>query len=403
MSAPNSPAPGRFGSICAKVPLMITGSIDKLTPQGAIGWLYRQDLVEPAKIRAFLNNEVIGETMADGYRSDLHQVGLGDGKCGFDMKFTRPIIESQLPFVKIKPDSIDLSLSLTSKSVYLDVLHAVLADAHGTGRNRSILGGLWTDRTDAAQIVAGRVAVGSCMGELQPVLQELIANGFVVLPGVLAPSGLTRKDAVALDLQGKGLAQDADRDSRLREALDTLAKLLFRDAAVRLLRAVFDDHPVIYRVDKIEEEMPFRQAVSIEALPSPAESLMLYVGFPGGSSRLEFIRESHEMAEFGPSGRSRWTAEGAGDLGALAQQDGLSIGEAEFGNLDIVIVSPGLVHRVSGSSRVPVLSALVTPRRITPLRFLSGGDAWVEASHVSGARIRIDKADAAGPSLWLGP
>jgi hypothetical protein len=368
---------------------MISGSIDKLTPQGAIGWLYRRDLMEPAKIRAFLNNEVIGETTADSYRPDLHQVGLGDGHCGFDMSFKRPINESQLPFIKIKPDSIDLSLSLTGKSVYLDLLHAVLANAHGTGRNRSILGGLWTDRTDAAQILAGRLAVGSCVGELQPVLQELIVNGFVVLPGVLAPNGLTRKDVLALDLQGKALSQDADRDSRLKEALDTLAKLLFRDATVRILRAIFDDHPVICRIDKIEEEMPFHQAASIEALPSPAESLLLYVGFPGGNSRLDFIRESHEMAEFGPSGKSRWTSEGEGDLGALAQQEGLSIGEAEFGNLDILVVSAGLVHRVIGSSRAPVLAALATPRRITPLRFLSGRDAWVEASHISGARIRI--------------
>jgi len=368
---------------------MITGSIDKLTSQGAIGWLYRRDLMEPAKIRAFLNNEVVGETMADSYRSDLQEVGLGDGHCGFDMRFTRQITESQLPFIKIKPDSIDLSLSLTGKSIYLDLLHAVLANAHGAGRSRSILGGLWTDRTNAAQILAGRLAVGSCMGELQPMLHELITNGYVVLSGVLAPNGLTRTDALALDLQGKGLSHDPERESRLRDALDTLARLLFRESAVRLLRAIFDDHPVIYRLDKIEEEMPFQQAIAFEALPSPAESLLLYVGFPGGDSRLDFIRGSHEMAEFGPSGTSRWTFEGAADLGALAQQEGLSIGEAEFGNLDIVVVSPGLVHRVKGSADVPVLSALATPRRITPLRFLSGSESWVEASHVSGARIRI--------------
>ena len=368
---------------------MITGSIDKLTPQGAIGWLYHRELMEPVRIRAFLDNELIGETLASSYRADLHQVGLGDGHCGFDMSFTRPISESHLPFIKIKPDSIDLSLSLTGKAVYLDLLHAVLSNAHGAGRNRSILGGLWTDRTDAAQILTGRLAVGSCVADMQPMLQELIANGFVVLPGVLAPNGMTRKDALALDLQGKSIAQDVDRDARLREALDTLAKLIFRDVAVRLLRAVFDDHPVIYSLDKIEEEMEFHQAASLEALPSPAESLLLYVGFPGGNSRLDFIRESHEMAEFGPSGKSRWTFEGASDLGALAKQEGLSIGEAEFGNLDIVVVSPGLVHRVSGSSRAPVLAAFATPRRITPLRFLSGSDSWVEVNHVSGARIRI--------------
>ena len=301
---------------------MISGSIDKLTPQGAIGWLYRRDLVEPTKIRAFLYNELIGETVADGYRPDLHQVGLGDGHCGFDLPFSRPISESQLPFIKIKPDSIELSLSLIGESVYLDLLHALLSEFQGTGRSRSILGGLWTDRTDAGQILAGRLAVGSCVGELQPMLQELIGNGFVVLPGVLAPGGLTRKDMPALDLPSRSNVADADRDSRFEEALDNLAKLVFRDAAVRLLRAVFDDHPVIYRLDKIKEEMPFHHAISVEALPSPAESLLLYVGSPGGNSRLDFIRESHEMAEFGPSGKSRWTADGASDVGTLAQHDG---------------------------------------------------------------------------------
>ena len=368
---------------------MITGSIDKLTSQGAIGWLYRQDLVEPTKIRALLDNEIIGETMASAYRPDLHQVGLGDGHCGFDMQFIRPISESQLPFIKIKPDGIDLSLSLTGKAVYLDLLHAVLANANGAGRNRSILGGLWTDRTDAAQMLAGRLAVGSVIGELQPMLVELINNGFVVLPAVLAPNGFTRKDAQALDLQSRDLRQDADHHLRWKEGLDALAKLLFRDAAVRLLRAVFDDHPVIYRLDKIEEEMPFHQAASVEALPSPAESLMLYVGFPGSNSKLEFVRGSHEMAEFGPSGKSRWMDEGKDDLGALAKHEGLSIGEAEFSNLDIVVVSAGLVHRVSGPSRTPVLGAFAAPRRITPLRFLTGNDSWIETNHVSGARIRI--------------
>jgi hypothetical protein len=221
------------------------------------------------------------------------------------------------------------------------------------------------------------------------VLQELIAHGIVVLPGVLAPNGLTRRDALALDPRSADPAEAAERDSGLRETLDMLAKLLFREATVRLLRAAFDDHPVIYRLDTIAAEGPFHQAVSVEALPSPAESLLLYVGFPGGTSRLDFIRESHELAEFGPSGRSRWTAEGATDLGPLAQQEGLSIDEVEFGNLDIVVVSPGLVHRVSGAAALPVLRALATPRRITPLRFLSGNESWVEASHVSGARIRV--------------
>jgi hypothetical protein len=364
---------------------MISGSIDKLTPQGAVGWIYRADSETPSTLRAFLDGELIGETVADLYRADLHQVGLGDGRCGFEMSFARPLTESQLPFIKIKPEAIDLSLSLTEKTIYLDLLHALLRDSAGAGRNRSLLGGLWTDRTDAAQVLAGRMAVGSCPAELQPMLQELIQNGCVVLPGVLAPKGLQAKDAAAV----VSLEQRAKSSPEvIKDVLDGMAKLLFRDSAVRLLRTIFDDHPVVYRLERVKDETLFHQAAVVEPLPSPAESLLIYAGFPGGNARLEIIRDSHELGEFGPAGFSRWTAAGARELGTLAVKQGLSIGEVEFSNLDLVIVGPGLVHRVVASEDAPVLRALAVPRRVTPLKYLSGQTAWIEATHVSGARVR---------------
>ena len=368
---------------------MISGSIDQLTAQGAVGWLYRTDLEEPGVIRAFLNHNLIGETVAGCYRPDLHQVGLGDGRCGFELYFNTLLNEAQLPFVKIKPDGIDLSLSFTGKSIYLDLLYAVIDDAQSAGRSRSILGGLWTDRTDAGQLLAGRIAVGSCMGEMQPILLELIANGYVVLPNLLAPHGLSETTALSIDRNEQRAGRISERKAQLRETLDLLGKLIFRDLAVRVLRTIFDDHPVIYRLDRLEQTGPFHQAAAIEALPSPAESLLLYIGFPGGTSRMEFLRDSHEMAEFGPSGKSRWTAEGDADLIALAEQAGLSIGEAEFTNLDMVVVGPGLAHRVVAGAGTPAFRALAVPRRITPLRFLSGTASWVEAGHVSGAKIRL--------------
>lgn len=370
---------------------MISGSIDRLTPDGAVGWIYRADSTAPAKLRAFLDNEVVGETVADLYRPDLHQVGFGDGHCGFDMSFVRSLSVAQLPFLKIKPEAIDLSLSLTEKTIYLDLLHAVLRDAAGAGRNRSVLGGLWTDRTDAAQVLAGRIAVGSCPAELQPMLQELIQNGFVVLHGVLAPKGLQAKDATALSrLSAPRLgAVGTEAESEVKDLLDTMAKLLFRESPTRLLRTVFDDHPVLYRLDTVAGESAFHQAAVVEALPSPAECMLLYVGVPGSSARIEYIRDSHEMAEFGPQGLSRWTKDGAGELGALAEMQGLSIAEVEVSNLDLVLVSPGLVHRVVGGTDAPVLRGFLAPRRVTPTRFLAGHAAWTEAAHVSGARIRV--------------
>jgi hypothetical protein len=369
---------------------VISGSIDKLTPDGAAGWIYRTDSEVPTLLRAFLNDEVIGETVADRYRADLQEVGFGDGLCGFEMKFARHLGEAQLPFVRIKPEAIDLSLSLTEKMIYIDLLHALMRNAEGTGRSRSVLGGFWTDRTDSAQVLAGRIAIGSCPAELQPMLQELIHSGFVVLPGVLAPKGLQATDATALSqLAVRRSRQHDDAESGLDALLESMANLLFQESSVRLLRAILDDLPIVYRLDRVADEMEFHQAAVIEAIPSPAECLLLYVGAPGSASRLDYIRDSHELGEFGPSGLSRWTKEGAAELGALAEKQGLSVAEVEFTNLDLVIVGPGLVHRVVARQEAPALRGFVTPRRVTPSRFLSGVNSWTEATHFSGGRVRL--------------
>lgn len=44
---------------------MISGSIDKLRPQGAVGWIDRADANAPAVPRPFLDGEVIGEAVTD--------------------------------------------------------------------------------------------------------------------------------------------------------------------------------------------------------------------------------------------------------------------------------------------------------------------------------------------------
>lgn len=368
--------------------VMIKGAIDRLDTDGAIGWLYGSEYTAPPLVRAFLHHDLIGEGFADNHRPDLEEVGFGDGRCGFEIRFDRPIDPNYLPFVTIKPMDVDLHLPTSNGGAYLDLVKAVMAGFSGAGRSRSILGGLWTDRLDAPQLLAGRVAVGACPAELQPALQELIRGGHVVLHNALAPNGVSAKDlsnieiATALHLAGEG-------DGRRKSALSGLASLLFRDATVRLLRAAFDDQPVIYRLDRIETMTVFTQASALEALPSPAECVAIYVGNPDGPIRIDLIRDSHELPEFSISGRSRWTEAGADELSQFALEAGLSIESVELDGLDVAIVGPGTVHRVAASPDAPALRAIAAPRRVTPTRFLNGESSWTEAGHVSGARIRV--------------
>lgn len=370
--------------------VMIKGAIDRLDSEGAVGWLYGAEYTAPPLIRAFLHHDLIGESFADNHRPDLEEVGFGDGRCGFEIRFDRLIDPSYLPFVTVKPLDVDLQLPVAvNGSAYLDLVNAVLVGFAGAGRTRSVLGGLWTDRLDAPQLLAGRIAVGACAAELQPALQELIRNGHVVLHNALAPNGVSTKDVSNIEMATSAGSRDPGGEGRLKSALTGVAALLFRDPIVRLLRAVFDDHPAVYKLDALSGERVFKQISAVEPLPSPAECVAIYVGNPGGTVRIDVIRDSHELPEFSVSGQSRWTSGGALELSQFAVEAGLSIESFELDALDVAIVGPGLVHRVVASPEAPALRAIAAPRRVTPTRFLSGDSSWTEAGHVSGARIRV--------------
>ena len=55
------------------------GSVDKVTAEGSIGWLFAEKYGHKAIVQAFLRHELIGQAVADRYRPDLEQAGLGDG------------------------------------------------------------------------------------------------------------------------------------------------------------------------------------------------------------------------------------------------------------------------------------------------------------------------------------
>jgi hypothetical protein len=101
------------------------------------------------------------------------------------------------------------------------------------------------------------------------------------------------------------------------------------------------------------------------------------------------VRDSHELAEFSQDGKSRWTAQGSSAVRDLVVEGGGSIEVVDLELLDMVMVGPGLVHRLVASEEVPVARILVAPRRVTPKRFLVGPGSWLESSHASGARFRL--------------
>ena len=59
------------------------GSVDSVGSREIIGWAYSADHPHGLVVQAVINNEVIGDALANLARPDLVGVGLGDGNCGF--------------------------------------------------------------------------------------------------------------------------------------------------------------------------------------------------------------------------------------------------------------------------------------------------------------------------------
>lgn len=370
--------------------MSIRGSVDRIASDGATGWVFAPEARGAITVQALLDGRIIGEAEAHQERPDLAAAGFGDGRCGFEMQFYEAVEPTLLPFVSLRPGGSDVELPLYNPSGFGEFFRALHARHPGAGRHRSVFGGLWTDRTDALRMLQGRVGTGATPAELQATLRPLINEGYVVLRSALAPLGLTAAEVALVESLEAGMPLNPRAEQAARRLLEALPGVLFREVALKTLRAVLDDNPLAYRVVLSRgEESSFAQPSTAEGLPSPAECLAV-VGCTGEEGiTLDIVRGSHTLPEFTADGRSRWLAAGAAVGVELAVAHGMSVEMVPVGPHDLVILSPGLLHRIRTGPEATGITTWCAPSRVSPLRFLTGQSGTFTVRHFSGATLVI--------------
>ena len=383
--------------------MTIRGSVDSISAEGASGWAFASG-TGPARtlvIQALLDGRVIGETVADQHRSDLAEAGLGDGRCGFTMAFYDAPIERQLlPFISIRPRGGDVELPRTGLTGVGEYFGAIHARYPGAGRQRSVLGGLWTDRTDAARLLAGRVAIGSTPAGIREPLQRIIGDGYAVLRGVI-DQPITGEGGFTLDgvtCNGPLAPHSAPAD---RQMLEITPSIVFQPPALALIQAMLDDTPVAHRVVFARGDggtAGFSQASSAERLPSPAETVLVVAcvgGVRSGHVLADIVAGSHELPEFTGDGRSRWLPDPVSNRPhpalEIARRFDASVRTVEVGPLDLLILGPGTVHRLrTPQEHTGALQVWCLPSRISPSRILECPEAGTfVVPHRSGAMLAV--------------
>jgi hypothetical protein len=85
----------RLDALLAMIPPIIIGAVDHITlPDTICGWAVLSPDCGPASVVAFLEDEPIGETVADKYRGDLRT--YGHGCFAFALKVRRPLSKAEV-------------------------------------------------------------------------------------------------------------------------------------------------------------------------------------------------------------------------------------------------------------------------------------------------------------------
>ncbi|MBL6082703.1 hypothetical protein JMJ56_32615 [Belnapia sp. T18] len=366
------------------------GSVDSLSVEGSAGWIFDGVTGEPVVVQAIYNGRIIGETLADRHRHDLAAAGLGDGRCGFEMNFSETVDPILLPFVAVKPRGGDVELPRTNFTSFADYFRVLHARSPGAGRHRSVFGGLWTDRTDAQRVLQGRVASGATPADLATALKALILDGSMMLKSVLAPVGFSPNELALINLLDADLPIDPQADTNARRLLEAMPGLVFRDTALRAMRAVLDDNPLAYRVVLSRGPVgAFRQPSAMERLTSPAETVALVACAGSEPVLVDVVRDSHQLPEFTVSGESRWTSADAAAGIELAVGHALSVETVEVGPMDLLMVGPGTLYRLRAPEGSTAVTTLCAPARVSPVNFVAGRGGALALRHFSGAMLMV--------------
>jgi hypothetical protein len=347
---------------------MIRGSVDALTTKSASGWIYTDTQKEPLAVEAVINHQVVGSAIAGLSRPDLAAAGFGSGNCGFDLQFGNQIDPLYLPFVRILMAGTDLELSRWVGAGFGDYFRALHERYPRAGRAASVYGGLWTDRTDAAALLKGRTDVGIVTPRDANSVARFIQDGSLVV---------MRRDE-------KKLASSTVTASDIPTAV---AEAIFDEDLLRVLRAIFDDHPVAIRADVLDSDEPeFSQTSALEDLPSPAECMSLVFPFGSQSTTVGVVRGAHRFPEFLVTGLSRWSHEASKFIAQSLSLE-MPVDQHKVSRGSVIMIGPGALSRVLAASG-RALRVLLLPSRLSLLRFQKKAPRG-ELAHGSGARIWV--------------
>ncbi len=286
----------------------------------------------------------------------------------------------------------------------------------------SRFGGLWTDRNDADEMTKAKLAQRTITAADVELLRRWRADGYVILPGAVAPEIADRINAEVetiwstldprfrVERGGTETALDPKARGAAAKLLDlyvysqSAREAAFAPQLLRFLDIVFERPPLLFQSLSFEKgsEQPIHQDAAYVVTRSPMAFAAAWIALEdiqAGSGELSYYKGSHRLPEhLFPGGTRNWHRKRHGEAVNNEYLDSLHMRSKAMGlplerfrpkKGDVLIWSADLAH---GGS--PIEDRTLTRRSLVCHYCPSGVQPFYFASNPRRSKVRAEGRDA---------
>jgi len=211
----------------------------------------------------------------------------------------------------------------------------------------SRFGGFWTDLSNAADILDGKLALGEVTEHEATLLANFIENGYVILRGAVDATTVSELQAAVRKLTAEGHSEawvdcmeegrstvrrlapgDDGAQGKMLKLLDLYSflpaarEVIYSPATLRFLQMVFSRPPLAFQSLYFYNgsQQPLHRDTAFVRVSSPMEFVASWTALEDiqpGSGELIYYPFSQRYPEYLFEGKYKWLAPGSNELGAF--------------------------------------------------------------------------------------
>ena len=323
--------------------MSIKGHIDRCDKERLEGWVFSP--AEPDRhftLQVFTGSLLLGETVADRLRPDLHAAGYGTGRCAFSYQMPHFLPKGALRNIRMRITD-TIAWMLPDKDTNRgadpepDEEEAAPAPAEAVAAQPFVskFGGLWIDRIDWIDHLAAKHRKGEINDDLAVLIFRFVRDGHLVFRSAVPQATVNAlNDAIerVWNNPPKGLMIETfEPDGQMRvippdiafregrtKLLDLYAfsnaarRAIAAPAVIAFLAAIFEDTPKVIQSLTLWNSSPqlmHKDSAYVKIEPNPlalAATWLALEDVKPGTGEPEFYIGSHRAPDYLFGGMSKW-------------------------------------------------------------------------------------------------